>query len=106
MDPPPPMLQNVLFPPKLEIRGNLANNWIRCKRVWCNYEITSRLIKQGNEERTATLLTCLGPDALEIVDSLNFASDMERTNPDIVIQILETFCIGETNEIFSFSCCV
>ena len=33
VDPPPPMLQNVPFPPKLEIRGNLANNWKRCKRV-------------------------------------------------------------------------
>ena len=98
--PPPPMLQNVPFPPKLEMRGNLANNWKRFKRVWCNYEIASRLIKQGNEERTATLLACLGPDALEIVDGLNFASDEERTNPDIVIQKLETFCIGETNETY------
>ena len=98
--PPPPMLQNVPFPPKLEIRGNLANNWKRFKRVWCNYEIASRLIKQGREERTATLLTCLGPDALEIVDGLNFASDLERTNPEVVIQKLETFCIGETNETY------
>ena len=72
--PPPPMLQNVPFPPKLEMRGNLANNWKGFKRVWCNYEIASRLIKQGNEERTATLLTCLGPAALEIVDGLNFAA--------------------------------
>ena len=100
VDPPPPMLQNVPFPPKLEMRGNLANNWKRFKRVWCNYEIASRLIKQGNEERTATLLTCLGPDALEMVDGLSFASDEERTNPDIVIQKLETFCIGETNETY------
>ena len=82
VDPPPPILQNVLFPPKLEIKGNLSNNWKRFKRVWCNYEIASRLMKQGNEERTATLLTSLGPDALEIVDGLNFASDLERTNPD------------------------
>ena len=43
----------------------------RFKRVWCNYEIALRLIKQGNEERTATLLTCLAPDAREIVDGLN-----------------------------------
>ena len=72
----------------------------RFKRVWCNYEIASRLSKQGNEERTATLLTCLGPDALEIVDGLTFASNEERMDPDIVIQKLETFCIGETNEMY------
>ncbi len=98
--PPPPMLQNVPFPLKLEIRGNLANNWKRFKRVWCNFEIASKLIKQGKEERIATLLTCLGPDALEIVDGLKFASDLERTNPEVVIQKLETFCIGETNETY------
>jgi len=87
VDPPPRMLQIVPFPPKLEIRGNLANNWKRFKRVWCNYEIASRLIKQGNEERTVTLLTCFGPDALEIVDGLNLDSDFERTNADIVSEI-------------------
>ena len=59
-----------------------------------------RLNKQRNEERTATLFTCLGPDALEIVDGLNFDSDLQRTNPEIVIQKLETFCIGETNETY------
>ena len=91
VDPPPPILQNVPFPPKLEIKGSLENNWERFKRVWCNYKIASRLIKQGNEERTATLLTCLGPDALEIVDGLNFASDLERTNPEILNQKLESF---------------
>ena len=58
------------------------------------------MIKQRNEERTATLLTCLGPGALEIVDGLNFDSDFERTNPSIVIQKLETFYIGETNETY------
>ena len=100
LDPPPPMLQNVPFPPKLEIRGNLANYWKRFKRVWCNYEIASRLIKQGNEERTATLLPCLGPDAVEIVDGLKFASELECTNAYIVMQKLETFCIVETNETY------
>ena len=47
-----------------------------------------------------TLLTCLDPNALEIVDGLNFASDLERTKLDVVIQKLETFCIGETNEAY------
>ena len=29
VDPPSMMLQNVPFPPKLEIGGNLPNNWKR-----------------------------------------------------------------------------
>ena len=64
----PAVLQNVPFPSKLETKGNVASNWKRFRRMWSNYEIASLLVKQPKEERTATLLTCLGADALEIVD--------------------------------------
>ena len=72
---------DVSFPSKLsklETRGSLASNWKRFRRVWTNYEVVSRLVKQLKEERTVTLLTCLGPDALEIFDGLSFASEEER----------------------------
>ena len=59
---PTPVLQNVPFPSRLETKGNLANNWKHFRRMWTNYKVASRLIKQPKEERTATLLTCLGPD--------------------------------------------
>ena len=68
--------------------------------MWSNYEITSRLVKQPKEERTATLLTCLGADALEIVDSLDFANDEERKDIDVIPEKLEVFFVGETNEIY------
>ena len=42
----PAVLQNVLFPSKLETKGNMASNWKRFRRVWSNYEIASRLVKQ------------------------------------------------------------
>ena len=96
----PAVLQNVLFPLKLENKGNMANNWKCFRRVWSNYEIVSRLVKQQKEERTATLLTCLGADALEIVDGLNFANDEDRKDNDVVLEKLEVICVGETNEIY------
>jgi len=68
--------------------------------MWSNYEIASRLVKLPKEDRTATLLTCLGADALEIVDGLNFANDEERKDIDAVLEKLEVFCVGETNEIY------
>ena len=83
---PTPVLQNVPFPLKLETRGNLANNWKRFHRVWTNYEVASRLVKQSKELRTATLLTCLGPDALEIVDGLSFAGEEERKDIDVFLE--------------------
>ena len=96
----PAVLQNVPFPSKLETKGNMASNWKRFRRVWSNYEIASRLVKQPKEERTATLLTCLGADALEIVDGLDFANDEERKDIDVFLEKLEVFCVGETNEIY------
>ena len=97
---PTSVLQNVPFPSRLETKGNLASNWKRFCRMWTNYEVASRLIKQPKEERTATLLTCLGPDTLEIVDGLSFASEEERKDVDVVLEKLEAFCVGETNEIY------
>ena len=60
-------------------KGNLASNWKRFRRVWTNYEVASRLVKQSKEERTATLLTCLGPDALEIVDMMGSVLLVKRS---------------------------
>ena len=96
---PTPVLQNVPFPSKLETKGNLASSWKRFRRVWTNYEVASRLVKQSKEEKTG-LLTCLGPDALEIVDGLSFASEEERKDIDVVLEKLDEFCVGETNEIY------
>ena len=97
---PTPVLQNVPFPSRLETKGNLASNWKRFRRMWTNYEVASRLIKQPKEERTATLLTCLSPDTSEIADGLSFASEEERKDIDVVLEKLEAFCVGETNEIY------
>ena len=52
------------------------------------------------EERTAALLTCLGPDALKIVDGLRFASEEDRKDVDVVLGKLEWFCVGEINKIY------
>ena len=68
--------------------------------VWTNYEVASCLVKQLKEERTVTLSKCLGHDALEIVDGLSFASEEECKDIDVVLDIREAFCVGETNEIY------
>ena len=90
----PEVLANVPFPPPL---GNLANNWKKFKRVW---SIASRLNKQDKAQRTATLLTCLGSEGLEIVDSFHFVDEAKRSDIDQVMEKLEEFCIGSTNEIY------
>lgn len=49
---------NIPLPAKLDVKGNLASNWKKFRRMWNNYEIASRLRHESKELRTATLLTC------------------------------------------------
>ena len=97
----PQLIQsNIPLPSRLELKGNLAANWKKFRRIWSNYEVASRLRTQSKEMRTATLLTCIGPDVLEIYDGLPFESEEERVDIDKVIELLERYFIGETNEIY------
>ena len=58
----PTFLQsNIPVPGKLDLRGNLAVNWKKFRRIWENYEIATHLNKQDSSLRVATLLSCMGP---------------------------------------------
>ena len=82
---------SIPLPSKLDFKGNLAVNWKKFKRLWTNYEIASRLSTQSSNLRTATLLTCIGPDILEIYDGLPFGNEEEKTDIDKVIELLDAF---------------
>ena len=100
-----PLSINIPVPSKLVVVGDLATNWKRFKRSWSNYEIAARLKDPTRPEenktlRTATFLTCLGSDGLDIFDGFTFESDTDKDDIDIVIKKLEEYCIGQKNEIF------
>ena len=95
----PQFIQSTIpLPSKLDFKGNLAANWKKFKRLWTNYEIASRLPTQSSDLPTATLLTCIGPDILEIYDGLPFENEEEKTNIDKLTGLLDAYFIGETNE--------
>lgn len=48
----------------------------------------------------ATLLTCLGAEALSVYDGLKFESEEDRKDIIKVLQVLEDFCISQTNVIY------
>lgn len=95
------------FPAKLELsRGNIAQNWKKFHRVWENYEIATGLNEKDPKLRIATLLTCLGPDAIELFETFPL-SDEEKKDPAKVVGSFQTYCIGETNETYeryNFNC--
>ena len=96
---------NLPLPAQLSLTGNLATNWKRFQRAWKNYEIAARLKDPSNstlnkELRTATLLTCIGSDALDVYDAFVFETPEQGKDIDIVLEKFEQYCIGETNETY------
>ena len=96
---------NIPLPSKLELTWDLATNWKTFHRHCNNYEAAVRLKDPGNPTvnkslRTATLLTCIGSDALGVYEGLKFANEDDKKDIDVVLRKLLRYCIGETNEIY------
>ena len=91
---------NLPLPSPLQLKGNPSVNWKRFRQAWDNYEIAFRLKMQDKDFRTATLLTCIGQDALEIYDGLSFDDEEQKRDIDVILQKLGEFCVGTTNEIY------
>ena len=93
---------NLPLPAQESLTGNIATHWERFQRVCKNYEIAARLkdlsnITLNKELRTATLLTCIGSDALDVYDAFVFETPDQGKDIDIVLEKFEQYCIGETN---------
>lgn len=83
----------------LRIEGNLAENW----RVFrANFEIFATAIeitKKGEAVKVAIFLNAIGPDAVEVYNSLNLAEEV-KASYEAVIQAFDDFCKPKTNEVY------
>ena len=69
----------------------MTTNWKKFHRAWNNYEIAARIKAPENPTankslRTATLLTCIGSDALDVNEGLEFENEDDKKDIDIVLQ--------------------
>ena len=100
-DPVPAGLQgNIPLPPRLEMKGNLASQWKRWKQIWNSFEIVSRLKNQDAEYRVATFIPCIGPEAIDVFNGLPFENEAAKKDIDKVLELMDNYCIGETNELY------
>src|ERR1051325_6486074 len=93
-------MSKIRMPPPLRLTGNLAANWKTFRSMWTNYETATKLDREEDPVRTATLLSCIGLEAFELFQSLDFANEADRTNIAAVLERFERHCVGETNETF------
>ena len=67
--------------------GNLTVKWQRFSRTRSNYD--SENLDRKKEQRTATLHTCIGPDALDVIDAMVFDTEDERKDPETILAKME-----------------
>ena len=96
----PIFTSNVPVPPKIELSGNLANNWKQRKQVWSAYELDSRLNEQTDEYRVAAFITCIGLKVLTFHNCLPFQSEAKKKNSAKILELWESYCLGKTNIIY------
>ena len=83
------------LPAPLKLTGNVATEWKRFCSQWRNYEIAADLASTGSMRRAAVFLACVGNDAYQLFQTLDFETDEDRLNIDKVIDAFERYCIGE-----------
>ena len=104
---------NIPLPERMDLSGgNLPVKWQRFCRAWSNYESAAQPKDPENpgrnkERRAATLLTCIGSDALDIIDAMEFEKEDQRKDPEVILEKKKQYCIGECNETYEryvFNC--
>ena len=95
------MAQGFPLPPPLSLSqpDSLAAPWKAWRRQWDNYTIATGLGEKSENVQVATLLTCLGPEALNLLDGLCPDED-DQKKVSIVLTKFEEFCVGTKNETF------
>lgn len=89
-----------LRPPEpLSIDGNLSVNWKRFKRSFDIFMCAADLKGKNDEIKINTLLNTIGPEAVEIFDSLELTDD-ERKKFEDVLKAIEKFCMPKKNQIY------
>ena len=95
-----PALPGILPPTKLDVTGNIAENWKTFKQTWENYSVIMSVNSQSEAYKVALFLHCLGPEALKIYNGLSFETPEQKATLKDIITKFEQFTIGETNETY------
>ena len=78
---------------------NSPDEWLKWKRHFEQYHITSGLTKEDDECQVSTLLYCLGEEADDVLTSMNITAESRKKFADVQQKFNEFFQIRK-NLIF------
>ena len=87
--------QGFSLPPPLSLSqpDSLAAPWKAWRKQWDNYTTANGLVEKSENVQVMTLLTCLGPEALNLLDGLCPDENGQRI-VSIALSKFEEFCVG------------
>ncbi len=90
-------LSSIPIPSALNLKTPcMAVDWKRFKGQWANYEIATDLSDKPTKKRAAVFLACIGTEAYELYQTMEFAGD-DGHDITKIIDAFEKHCVGEVN---------
>ena len=81
-------------PTKLELTGEIGMKFKQWKLRWDNFVSSTQLDKCSAQRRCAIMLSCIGEEALTIIDGL------DHLLSDKILDKLKKYCVGTLNETY------
>ena len=87
------------IPQPLSVSGGelTVTAWRQWRQVWDAYAVLTELAGKPAEYQASMLLTCIGKDALAIVNSLPYNQEADRKNAEKILELLEKRCTETEN---------
>ena len=86
-------------PPAIDPETSAAG-WRRWRRIFEAHARVTNLNKRDPEDQVAALITAMGLEAVDLYDSLPFASASDRKDLSKTLDLLEEHFVGESNVIY------
>ena len=88
-------------PEYLSLQGNVSENWRQWKQRFVNFLEAKEASGKNDKVKIAMLLTCIGPEAHERFNHLQFTEGEDKAKYDHVMDKLETHFQGIKRTVFT-----
>ena len=93
-------LQQIQPPHQLDLReGNVAENFKTWKRQMEIFLLASGGSSLPPRQRTAILLHCAGPAAMDVYENFSFEKEKDKEDPETVMKMFEDYCEPRETEV-------
>ena len=86
-------------PSKMDMEGDLRENWTLFKQTWRNYSAATELDKKSSTIQVGTLLSLIGKECLQIFNNIPM-TEAERSDPTVIIEKLTQYFEPKQNTIY------